>query len=160
MKLERLKNSALFAGIVLGVGAAIAQSYFHLIPPAAFGVCMVCHPKELVNWLADHLLNTHWRYTIASAKAPILTVVGVVAGALVAAHQHGEFRFQRARRPVLYFVAGFLMVNFGLILGSCPIRVVLLSAYGSPMGTIGLACVIAGVGLGIWALRRRADRSV
>ena len=59
----------------------------------------------------------------------------------------------------MYFAAGFLMINFGLILGSCPIRVVILSAYGSLMGMAGWACVLAGVGLGILALRWRASRS-
>jgi hypothetical protein len=56
---------------------------------------MVCHPKELVNWLADHLLNTHWGYSMASINAPILTVIGV-AGAFIASVRHGEFQWRPA----------------------------------------------------------------
>ncbi len=155
-----LADSVFFAGLVLGIGAAVIQAYFNLLPPMAYGVCMVCHPKELVNWLADHLLNTHWGYSMASFEAPILTVVGVVAGAVISAFRHGEFHFRPARQPLLYFILGFLMINFGLILGSCPIRIVLLSAYGSLTGIVGWVAVIMGVGLGVLGLRWNANRSI
>ena len=160
-RIQRLElgRSVLFAGIILGLGAATIQAYFNLLPPMAYGVCMVCHPKELVNWIADHVLNTHWGYSMAAIDAPILTVAGVILGASVAALRHGEFRLRPARQPVLYFVFGFLMINFGLILGSCPIRIVLLSAYGSLMGFVGWAFVVIGVGAGILAMRWQAHHS-
>ncbi len=157
--LRALLNSVFFAGVVLGVGAAAIQAYFNLIPPMAYGVCMVCHPKELVNWLSDHLLNTHWGYSMAAMDAPILTVAGVALGAVAAAVRHGEFHVRPARQPLLYFVLGFLMINLGLILGSCPIRIVLLSAYGSITGLVGWALIVTGVGVGILALRWNANRT-
>lgn len=157
---HRLTNSIFFAGLVLGLGAAAVQAYFKLIPPTAYGVCMVCHPKELVNWLADNLLNTHWGYSMASINSPILTVVGVAAGAFIASVRHGEFQWRPARQPVLFFIFGFLMINFGLILGSCPIRIVILSAYGSLMGVVGVALMVLGVGLGILAMRWQANRGI
>lgn len=160
LKPTRLADSVFFAGLILGLGAALVQAYFKVVPPTAYGVCMVCHPKELVNWVADHLLGTHWGYSLAAVNAPILTVVGVVVGALVAAIRHGEFQWRPARQPVLFFAAGFLMINFGLVLGSCPIRIVLLTAYGSLMGAVGLACVIIGVALGLAAMRWKATRSI
>jgi hypothetical protein len=159
-KLPKLTESVFLAGLVLGLGAATVQAYFKIIPPTAYGVCMVCHPKELVNWLADHLLNTHWGYSMASVNAPILTVVGVGVGAFIAAVQHGEFQWRPARQPLLFFFFGFLMINFGLILGSCPIRIVVLSAYGSIMGVVGVALIIIGVWLGIFAMRWNANRGV
>lgn len=133
------------AGLVLGVGAALVQAYFKVIPPLAYGVCMVCHPKDLFNWGADHLFGLDWRYSVASTNWPLLTVVGVLAGALVASARHGELRLKPARQPLFFFVNGFLMINFGLILGSCPIRIVLLSAYGDWLGIIGWICVVLGV---------------
>jgi hypothetical protein len=160
LKLSKLTESVFVAGLILGLGAAAVQAYFKLIPPTAYGVCMVCHPKELVNWLADHLLNTHWGYTLAAVNAPILTVVGVIAGAFIAAVRHGEFQWRPARQPLLFFIFGFLMINFGLILGSCPIRIVILSAYGSFMGMVGVSIIIIGVGLGILAMRWNASRSI
>jgi hypothetical protein len=156
---RKISVSPLTAGVVLGFGAALVQAYFKVIPPVAYGVCMVCHPKDLVNWISDHLLHTDWGYSVASDYWPLLTVAGVVIGAWAAARQHGELRLRQARQPLFFFLNGFLMMNFGLILGSCPIRVVILSAYGNLTGMIGWACVVAGVLLGIWALRWSARRT-
>ena len=145
-------------GIILGFGAALLQAYFKVVPPVAYGVCMVCHPKELVNRVADYVLNTDWSYSIASTNWPILTVVGVLLGASVAARQHGELHLRPARQALLYFVNGFLMINFGLILSSCPIRIVILSAYGSLLGVAGWISVIVGVLVAVLALRWSARR--
>ena len=35
-----MKVTPFLAGMVLGVGAALAQAYFQVIPPLAYGVCM------------------------------------------------------------------------------------------------------------------------
>jgi hypothetical protein len=157
---RQVKVSPFQAGLVLGFGSALVQAYFKVIPPVAYGVCMVCHPKDLFNWVADHLLNLNWGYSMASTNWPLLTVVGVVLGALVAAWQHGELHLKAARQPVSYFINGFLMINFGLILGSCPIRIVLLSAYGNLLAMIGWVCIVIGVLLGTRYLRWSAGRAV
>ncbi len=148
------------AGLVLGAGAALVQAYFKVIPPLAYGVCMVCHPKDLFNWSADQLFNLDWRYSIASTNWPLLTVIGVLAGALVASARHGELKVRPAREQWLFFINGFLMINFGLILGSCPIRIVLLSAYGDWSGIIGWSCVVIGVLIATAVLRWNARRAV
>jgi hypothetical protein len=155
---RRISVSPFAAGTVLGVGAATVQAYFHVVPPAAYGVCMVCHPKDLVNWIADRTLDTGWEYSLASVDWPVLTVIGVVLGALVAARQHGELGLRPSRQPFYYFANGFLMMNFGLVLGSCPIRIVLLSAYGNLVGIVGWMCIVLGVVFGSAALRWRARR--
>ncbi len=159
----RVDISPFKAGIILGFGAALVQAYFKVVPPPAYGVCMVCHPKELVNWIFDRVLHTDWSYSVASTNWPILTVVGVVLGALVAARQHAELRLRPARQSLFYFANGFLMINFGLILSSCPIRIVILSAYGSLIGIAGWLCIMLGVVLGTvalrWSARRYAERS-
>jgi hypothetical protein len=160
LSLRKVNVSPLAAGTVLGFGAALVQAFFKVIPPTAYGICMVCHPKDLVNWLADHLFNLNWGYTVASTSWPILTVVGVVLGALVAAYQHGELRLKAPRQRLFFFINGFLMMNFGLILGSCPIRIILLSAYGSLLGVVGWISVVVGVLACIWALRWNARRVV
>jgi hypothetical protein len=158
VKVHKLNVSPFAAGVAVGVGAALVQAYFKVIPPNAYGVCMVCHPKDLVNWIADHLFGTDWGYSVASDIWPLLTVVGLSLGALVAARQNGELRLRSSRQPLFFFVNGFLMINFGLILGSCPIRVILLTAYGSLTGIVGWVCVIVGVLAGILFLRWNAHR--
>jgi hypothetical protein len=160
LSLRQVKISPLQAGIVLGFGSALVQAYFKVIPPIAYGVCMVCHPKDLFNWVADHLLNLNWSYSLSSTNWPLLTVVGVVLGAIVAAWQHGELNIKPAKQPLSYFINGFLMINLGLILGSCPIRIVLLSAYGNWLGLIGWVCIVTGVLLGTWYQRWNASRVI
>ena len=160
MSLRQLKVSPFQAGLVLGLGSALVQAYFKVVPPVAYGVCMVCHPRDLFNWIADHLFNLNWNFSMASTNWPVLTVVGVVLGALTAAYLHGELHFRPAQRPLFYFVNGFLMINFGLIIGSCPIRIVLLSAYGDFTGVFTWVCIVAGVVLGTWFMRWYARRSV
>ena len=160
MSLRQVKVSPFQAGLVLGVGSALVQAYFKVIPPLAYGVCMVCHPRDLFNWIADHLFNLNWNFSMASTNWPVLTVVGVVLGALTAAYLHGELHFRPAQRPLFYFVNGFLMINFGLIIGACPIRIVLLSAYGDFTGVFTWVCIVAGVVLGTWFMRWYARRSV
>jgi len=121
---------------------------------------MVCHPKDLVNWIADHLLGTAWGNVTVSTTVPVLTVVGIVLGAFVAARQHGEFRLEPAREPIFHFITGFMVINFGLILGSCPIRIIIVSSYGSLIAILGYACLIVGVFLGSLTLRWIARRYV
>ena len=160
MSLPKVKVSPLKAGLVLGFGAALVQAYFKVIPPVAYGVCLVCHPKDLFNWLANNILGTNWPVSVASTVLPLLTVVGVVLGSLVAAYQHGELRLRPARQQLFYFINGFLMMNFGLILGSCPIRIVILSAYGNLIAIVGWACVIVGVLIATLALQWKAKRHI
>ncbi len=159
-RLPAVKASALQAGFVMGFGAALIQAYFQIIPPPAYGICMVCHPKDLLNWVADHLLGTDWGNVTVSSNAPVLTVVGIVVGAFIAAKQHGEFHLEPAREPFFHFMTGFLVINFGLILGSCPIRIIIVSGYGSLIGIVGFASMVIGIVLGSLWLRNRARKQV
>ncbi len=160
MRLPQVKISPFAAGLVMGVGAALVQAFFKVVPPPAYGMCMVCHAKDLGNWIADHLFETGWGYTSASIAAPVLTVVGVLIGSFFAARQHGEFRLKPVRDPFSLFATGFLAMNFGLILGSCPIRIVILTAYGNLLGIVGVACVVLGVWLGTTTIAWHARRAV
>jgi hypothetical protein len=158
--LPKFKVTAFQAGLWMGLGAALIQAYFKIIPPPAYGICMVCHPKDLINWVSDHLLGTNFGNVTVSVPWPVMTVVGIVLGAFVAARRNGEFRWEPAREPIYHFITGFLVINFGLILGSCPIRIIIVSSYGSLIAIVGYGCMIVGVILGSAWLRRRARRQV
>ncbi len=160
LKMPPIKVSAFQAGMVMGLGAALIQAFFEVIPPPAYGICMVCHPKDLLNWVADHLLGTTWGNVTVSVNAPVMTVVGIVLGAFAAAKQHGEFHLEAAREPLYHFMTGFLVINFGLILGSCPIRIIIVAGYGSLIGIVGFACMIVGVVAGSAWLRWRARKQI
>ena len=159
-KLRKFRVSPLIAGGVMGSGAALVQAFFQVIPPPAYGICMVCHPKDLFNWISDHVFGTSFGNVSVSVAVPVLTVLGIVIGAFIAARIHGEFKIERAREPIFHFITGFLVINFGLILGSCPIRILIVSGYGSLIGMVGLICLIAGVVFGSYWLRWRARRGI
>jgi len=152
--------SPFFAGIVMGGGAALVQAYFKIIPPPAYGICFVCHPKDLFNWLCDHIFGTTFGNVSVSVDVPVLTIAGILIGAFAAAKMHGEYKVERAREPIFHFITGFLVINFGLILGSCPIRIIIVSAYGSLIGIVGYICLMAGVVAGAFWLRRRARKGI
>ncbi|HEX9075085.1 MAG TPA: YeeE/YedE thiosulfate transporter family protein [Anaerolineae bacterium] len=160
LKLPYIKMSAMQAGLIMGGGAAFIQAYLKIIPPPAYGICFVCHPKDLFNWVSDHIFGTNFGNVTVSVDWPVLTVVGVVLGAFIAAKQHGEFHLEDAREPFFHFMTGFAVINFGLILGSCPIRIIIVSAYGSLIGIVGYACMILGIVLGSLWLRNRARNQV
>jgi hypothetical protein len=152
--------SPLTAGLVLGGGAAFVQAFGKVVPPEAYGVCMVCHPRDLLNWLGVHLAGMEWEYSFASAEMPLLTAIGVPLGALLAAYLNGELRLEPARRPLWNLTCGFVVINLGLVLGSCPVRLVLLTAYGSLTGLLEWVGVAAGIVcatlMGRWLARRSA----
>jgi len=156
----RLKVSPLAAGITLGVGAAAAQAYFHVFPPVADGFCFVCHPRDLLNWIVNTLFGTEWSISGMSATLPVLTLVGVLLGAFVASMLAKEFKWRPARERLKHLALGFVTINFGLLLGACPIKIVLQSAYGDPLGVAGWVFVIIGVVTATLFLRWSATRSV
>ena len=43
------------AGLVVGFLAASLQAFFGVLPPPAYGVCIACHMRDLVNWVLVHL---------------------------------------------------------------------------------------------------------
>ncbi len=95
-----------------------------------------------------------------SVDWPVLTVLGVVVGAFIAAKQHGEWHLEPPREPLFHFITGFAVINFGLILGSCPIRIIIVAGYGSLIGVVGYACMILGIVLGSLWLRNRARNQI
>jgi len=155
----KLKVSPLAAGITLGVGASLVQAYFKVFPPVADGFCFVCHPRDLFNWVANSLFGTDWTVSAMSVPLPVLTLVGVILGAFVASCLAKEFKWRPARERIKHFALGFATINFGLLLGACPIRVVLQSAYGDPLGVAGWICVMLGVVVATLAMRWFATRA-
>ncbi len=49
------------------------------------------------------------------------------------------------RDNILAFILGFLIINFGLLWGSCPIRTAILSAYGMLFAMLIMGCIVLGV---------------
>jgi hypothetical protein len=145
-------------GIVAAILAVAAGALFDVRPPEAYGICMACHSRDVVDWTLNLLARTHLEVAPASLVFPVLTPIGVLIGALFAATNNREFRWQMPENPLKGFLYGVLVMNFALIAGGCSIRLLLRTAAGEVLGLIGFAGMVAGIIVGTFWLRWRATR--
>lgn len=150
--------SALTMGVVAGLLAVIVGAFFEVRPPEAYGICMACHARDLLNWGTNRLLNTNLIVAEASTVFPVLTVVGVLIGAFVGAVTSGEFRWRTLDNPFKTFLHGLLVMNFALLAAGCSIRLALRAAAGELLGVVGFGTFIGGVVLATLWLKREALR--
>ena len=153
-----IRVTGLQAGIVLALVGVGLGAFFQVRPPDAYGVCMACHGRDLVDSVANTLTGSRLTVAPASLVFPLLTVVGVVIGGFIAAVVSGEFRFRRPTRPLRNFAYGVLVMNFALLAAACSIRLLLRTSAGDVLGLIGFLAMAAGVLLATVWLRRRALR--
>lgn len=159
MTVRKSRISALAAGVIIGAIAVIGQGFLGVLPPPAYGVCMVGHARDIVTTLSNTYLKTEYAMALVSAvKGPSLMVIGILVGGVVGAKIHGDFKFARAKfKDVLRtFMLGFLIMTFGLSWGACPIRTTLYVAYGNLTAIVAFISIYTGVVLGSALLRRRA----
>jgi hypothetical protein len=146
--------------VVYGVAAAClavaVQLFFGVTPPPAYGICVACHTRDMFNWVADHLFSLHWPLATVSVAAPMLTTIGILAGAWIAAARHGEARPVSLGRGLLSFVCGILVMNGAIAAFGCPTRLLLLSAYGDQVAAVGVGGVIVGIVAGTMLLKHGA----
>lgn len=152
MKLPKFKfklrdQLALITGLTMGILAATAQGFFNVQPPVGEGICFISHPANLVNWITNSLFSTNFTIHGIFVTVPVLTSVGAIIGSLIAAVKNKEFRFKRGpiRDNMLAFIFGFLVINFGLLWGACPIRTLVLSSYGIGFAMVMLLVIVMGV---------------
>jgi len=140
-------NMALITGLTMGVLAAVAQGYFNLQPPAGEGICGISHPANLVNWLVNNVFGTNFTIHSIFVTVPVMTSVGFILGSMAAALKNKEFKLRPGpvRDNILAFILGFLIINFGLLWGSCPIRTAVLSSYGMLFAMLMLGMMVLGV---------------
>lgn len=140
----------------MAVAAVFAGTLFDVRPPDAYGVCMACHGRDLVNWIANDLFGTHLTVAPVALVFPLLTTVGVLIGGWLGAVMSGEYRYRRPRTPMRSFLHGMLVMNFGLLAAGCSTRLALRTSAGDLLGAIGFLAMVGGVVLATVAMRRRA----
>jgi hypothetical protein len=140
-------NMALITGITMGLLAAAVQGYFGLQPPLGDGICGISHPANLINWLVNSVFHTTFTIHSIFTTVPVMTSVGFIIGSAIAAVKNKEFKLRRGpvRDNVLAFILGFLIINFGLLWGSCPIRTAILASYGMFFAILILGMIVLGV---------------
>jgi hypothetical protein len=153
-----LRVTGLQAGVVMALAAVVAGAFFMVRPPDAYGICMSCHTRDLVNWLSNHNLGTNLTVAQVSLVFPLLTTIGVLIGASIGAVTSGEFRWRMPERPGKNFVHGVLVMNAALVAAGCSTRLALRTAAGDPLGIAGFAAMAGGVVLATYWLRWRAQR--
>ena len=160
MKLKLGFNRLLITGLIMGVAAAAAQAFFKVQPPEAYGICLLGHPSDLTTGITNNLLGTNWPVHEAFIVFPSLLVIGVFIGSYITAYRNKELGWRPGpvRKKFSAFMFGFLVVNFGLLWGACPIRTALLTSYGNVMAVIALFSIAVGVILACLYIRLRVKK--
>jgi len=154
----RHRVTATTTGVVGALLAVMAGSLFDVRPPDAYGLCMACHARDFVDWTINAVAGTQLTVAPASLVLPVLTPIGVLIGALLAARINGEFHVQVPEHPIKTFVYGVVVMNCALLAGGCSIRLLLRTAAVEPLGMIGFGALATGVILATHWLRWRAAR--
>lgn len=153
-----MRITALMTGCVAALLAVVAQAYYTLGPPAAYGICVVCHGRDLVHWLLNNLLHFQLPLSLVAKKVPLLTVVGILMGAGFASWQNSEFKPQWIEDKVTAFFTGMIVMISGLAISACPMRLLLRTAYGDFLALLGVIFLIIGISAGTFYLKGRAQK--
>ncbi|MDD1702716.1 MAG: YeeE/YedE family protein [Methanoregula sp.] len=161
--LDTLARNPLYVGLAIGILAAFVQVLLISAGgPEAYGFCVACHTRDVVNVAVNDVAGTKLAVAAISQNAilPVLTVIGVLIGAFVSARYYQEFR-AKAGNPVSYIwylLGGIFFMIFALFMGGCPYRIGLRIGYGDVVALIGVVAIIIGVLVGIKIATKMAER--
>jgi hypothetical protein len=115
--------------------------------PQAYGLCIICHARDLVNFLTDAVAGAHF-----FSYGPFLSVLGIMVGGYLGARSSG------GSSPLPggvsgYFFQGFVASISALMMGMCTARMALLIGWGSLEAVVYLLGVLLGVL--VWVRRGR-----
>ncbi len=89
-----------------------------------------------------------------SIPLPLLTTIGMLIGAFIAASRNGERRKVALGGHWRSFVYGILVVNAAIVALGCPTRLLLLTAYGDTLALLAVAGLVVGILTGTMLLTR------
>lgn len=155
MELGALKRSPIFFGIAVALAAVGVQLAFKDDIPLAYGICTVCHARDLFSWIVNHVVKFQMDSPDLASQALVLTPVGLVAGSFVASRRNREFKVGHQSNPFLMFLCGALVSMSGLGIMSCPTRIILRTGFGDTLGLLAAAGLFGGIGLAVFVMKRR-----
>jgi hypothetical protein len=141
-----------FVGFTIGFLAALIQALLISAGgPEAYGFCMACHTRDLVNAIYNAFIDPNLSLAAFSTITPTLTLIGVIIGGYIAATRNKEFKIKKGKTLsyLLYFLGGIAVINFALLFGACPYRAALRFAYGDLIALIGIFSIAGGVAVGV-----------
>ena len=137
----------------------LAQPLFNIQPPQAYGICTICHARDLLNWLSRLMVSVRMEAADVSLQYPLLTTVGLILGAFISSKLNGEYRRIRSGRLLVHFFLGLLVANAGLLIMSCPTRLVLRFAFEDPYTFLGIIGLLLGITFGVLVAKWRVKYS-
>lgn len=141
--MDRSKWFILTVGLFIG---AIAAILVKLGNPANMGFCIACFERDIAGALGLH------RAGVVQYMRP--EIIGLVLGAMLAAMFAGEFKSRGGSSTMVRFVMGVFMMIGALVFLGCPLRDILRMAGGDYNAVVGFFGFVAGVGSGVFFLRR------
>lgn len=153
-----MRITPVMMGITTAALAVVAQAFLYIQPPPAYGLCIVCHGRDLVIWIVSAVTGLKRDVAAASAYWPLLTVIGIFIGSRYAAVIHGEYKEYQGENPWLAFFCGMTVMILGLMIMGCPIRLLLRAAYGDFIGVAGSIAVLVGAIIAAIIIRWRVAR--
>jgi hypothetical protein len=162
-RLDILARNPLVVGLLIGILAAFVQVLLISAGgPEAYGFCVACHTRDIVNDAVNSIGGTKLAVAAISQNAilPVMTVIGVLIGAFASAKFYTEFRKKTGSvmSYLWYLLGGLFFMIFALFMGGCPYRIGLRIGYGDVVAFIGLLAIIAGVLIGIKIATNVAER--
>jgi YedE family putative selenium metabolism protein len=130
-------------GVVFGLGAVLLVKAGN---PGNYGFCAACQLRDIAG-----ALGIHQAAMLQYARPEIM---GWVLGAFSLASVSGEFRPRGGSAPLIRFALGALMMIGALVFLGCPLRGLLRLAGGDLNGITGLIGFAAGIGAGLFFLKR------
>lgn len=161
--LDTLARNPLYVGLAIGILAALMQVLLISAGgPEAYGFCVACHTRDVVNDAVNSFAGTKLAIAAISQNAilPVMTVVGVLIGAFASARYYQEFKTKTGKSVsyIWYLLGGLFFMIFALFMGGCPYRIGLRIGYGDVVALIGLVAIVAGVLIGIKIATAMAER--
>jgi len=159
---SRLSRHPAFLGALIGVLAAFSQALLISAGgPEAYGFCVACHTRDLVNGMTNIIAGTSLALAAISKNAilPVMSVAGVLIGAFLSAKVHREHRIKRsdARGYLVYFLSGVIVLQLAMIFGGCPYRAALRTGYGDVTALVFIITMAAGVVAGTVLMLKWAE---
>ena len=152
----KIRISAMVFGIIAAFVAVVAQVFFSFHPPQAYGICVVCHARDLVNAVFSQFSWYGAPVSSTAMKGLILTTGGLLLGGSVAAILSREWRVHVVGNPLLAVLYGFIVMICGLVISGCPMRILLRAGYGDTGAMIAIPFLIVGIFLATMILKWRA----
>lgn len=155
----RFKLNAMAAGVIIAATVVFAQAFLHFAPPEAYGVCLVCHGRDLFAQIGRELFSVPIEMSEVAREGPIVTVFGILLGAFLGARAGREFRFQWVESKWFAFLCGAAVSICALIVSGCPMRILVRTAYGELNALFALLALVLGCVVGTILLKKQSRKA-